>query len=63
MMFKDVLLRTRRALLLYKVYGSSTLLVLNGTYLNSVNALLVLSRRYPLHKMFMYNVHWFYVYE
>ena len=32
--FSDVLLRTRRVLLLYKVHGNSTLLVLNGTSLN-----------------------------
>ena len=38
-----VSLGTRRALALYKVYGSSALLVLNGTSLNSDNALLVLS--------------------
>ena len=30
MTYKDVLLRTRRALSLYKVYGDSALLVLNG---------------------------------
>ena len=42
-MFKDVLLRTRRALSLYKVYGDSALLVLNGTSLNSANALLAFS--------------------
>ena len=30
--------RTRRALLLYRVYGDSTLLVLNWTSLNSVNS-------------------------
>ena len=41
-LFKDVPLRTRRGLLLYKVYGNSALLVLNGILLNSVNALLVL---------------------
>ena len=41
--FKDVPLRTRRALLLYKVYGDSTLLVPNGTSLNSNSTLLVLS--------------------
>ena len=34
--------KTRRALLLHKVYGNSTLLVLKGTSLNSVNALLIL---------------------
>ena len=32
--FKDVPLRTRRALLLYKVYGNSALLVLNGRYMH-----------------------------
>ena len=42
MMFKDAPLRTRRALSLYKVYGDSALLVLSGTSLNSVNALLAL---------------------
>ena len=30
-LFKDILFRTRRALSLYKVYGNSALLVLNGT--------------------------------
>ena len=45
MLFKDVPLRTRRGLLLYKVYGDSALLVLNGTSLNSISALLALSRR------------------
>ena len=48
MLFKDVLLRTRRALLLYNVFGDSALLVLNGTLMNSVSALLALSRRYVL---------------
>ena len=52
LLFNDVPLRTRRALLLYKVYGNSALLVLNGTSLNNVNALLVLSRCY----VFMYVV-------
>ena len=33
--FKDFPLRTRRVLSLYKVYDDSTLLVLNGTSLNS----------------------------
>ena len=42
-LFKDVPLRIRRALLLYKVYGDSTLLVLNGTYLNTDSALLALN--------------------
>ena len=40
MLFTDVPLRTRRALSLYKVYGNSALLVLNGTSLNSDNTLL-----------------------
>ena len=53
-LFNDVLMRSRRALSLYKVYDDSALLVLNGTSLNSVNALLVLSQRYqdiltPIH--------------
>ena len=43
-MLKDVSLRARRVLLLYEVYDNSTLLVLNGTSLNSDNALVVLSR-------------------
>ena len=43
MLFNDVLLRTRRALSLYKVYGESGLQVLNGTSLSSINALLVLN--------------------
>ena len=40
---KDVPLTTRRAQLLYKVYGDSTLLVLNRTSLNSDSALLALN--------------------
>ena len=43
MMFKD---ENQKALSLYKVYGNSALLVLNGTSLNSVNAFLALSQRY-----------------
>ena len=43
---KDVPLRTRRALLLYKVYGNSALLVLNGTSLNCNNALLARNWQY-----------------
>ena len=39
---QDVPLRTRRALSLYKVYGDSTLLVLNRTSLNIDSALLTL---------------------
>ena len=46
MMFKDVLLRTRKTLLLYKVYGDSAHLVLNETSLKFINTLLALSRRY-----------------
>ena len=41
--FNDVPLRTRRVLLLYRAYGDSTLLVLNGTSLNCNNALLALN--------------------
>ena len=37
MIFKDVLLRTRRALSLCKVYGDSALVGLNGTLLYSIN--------------------------
>ena len=48
MLFNDFPLRARRALLLYKVYGDSALLVLNGTLLNSNGALMVLSRRHVL---------------
>ena len=44
-LFTDVPLKTRRVLLLYKVYGDSALLVLSGTSLNSVYALQALSRR------------------
>ena len=40
---QDVLLRTRRALVLYRVYGNSTLLVLNRTSLSSDSALLALN--------------------
>ena len=40
---KDVPLKTRRALLLYKVNGDSALLVLNGTSFICNNALLALS--------------------
>ena len=39
----NILLRIRRALLMYKVYGNSAVLVLNGTFMNSNNALLVLN--------------------
>ena len=46
MQFKDVPLRARRALSLYKVHGDSALLVLNGISLNNINALLALSRRF-----------------
>ena len=44
MLFKDAPFRTRRVLLLYKVYGDSALLVLNWTSLSSINALLALSQ-------------------
>ena len=42
-LFKDVPLRTRRALSLYKVYGDGAPLVLNETSLNSDSSLLALS--------------------
>ena len=42
-LFNDVLLRTRRALFLYKADGDSGLLVLNGIPLSSYNALLILT--------------------
>ena len=48
MLFKDVPLRTRRALSLYKVYADSALLVLKGISLISVSTLLALSRRYDV---------------
>ena len=61
-LFKDVPLRTRRAIiLLYKVYDDSALLVFNETSLNSVNAFLALSqhlayytgwRRWPIKKRY-----------
>ena len=41
-LFNDVPFRTRRTLLLYKVYGDRALLVFNGMSLNIVNALLVI---------------------
>ena len=55
-MFKDVLLRTRRVMLLYKVCDNSALLVLNGTSLNSDNALLGLGLR--LHDCLCENERW-----
>ena len=45
-LFKDVLLRTRRALLPRTLYSDSTLLVLNRTSLNIDSALLALNWRY-----------------
>ena len=42
MLFKDVPLRTKRALSINKVYGVSALVVPNGGSVNSVNALLAL---------------------
>ena len=43
MIFNDVPLTTRRVLSLYKVYGDSALLVLNGASLNIINTLLALN--------------------
>ena len=56
MLFKDVSLRNRRVLLLYKVYVNSALLVLKGTSLNIDNALLALSHRYNL--WYIGNKYW-----
>ena len=42
MLVKDVPLRTRRVVSLYKVYGDIALLVLNRTLLNSFHTLLAL---------------------
>ena len=53
--FKDVPLKTRRALLPYTVYGDSALLVLNGTSLICNNALLALNWRYSFNYMYMYT--------
>ena len=50
-LFKDVLLKTRRVLSLYRVCGDNTLLVLNGTLLNVINALLALSQRYIVNSL------------
>ena len=44
--FKDIPLRTRRALSLYNVYDNSALLVLNGIPLNSDSNLLALNWQY-----------------
>ena len=49
MLLNDVPLRTRRALLPYSLYNDSALLVLNGTSLNSINALLALNWRYYMY--------------
>ena len=46
LLFKDDLLRTRRALSPYTLYSNSALLVLNGTSLNIDSALLALNWRY-----------------
>ena len=56
MLFEAVLLRTRRALSLYKVYDDNALLVLNPTSLKSTNALLVLSLQYDLFFYFILNM-------
>ena len=56
MLGKDVSLRTRRALLLYKVFGDSTLLDLNGTSLNSISALLDLNWRYYFLPLFVESI-------
>ena len=46
MLLNDVPLRAKRVLTLFIVYGVNSLLVLNGTFLNGIYALLVLSRCY-----------------
>ena len=51
-----VLLRIRRVLLLYKFYGDSALLVLNGTPFHSINALLVLSWQYLIFIIYMCHI-------
>ena len=57
MIFTNVLLGTRRALLLCKVYSDSALLVMiSRTSLNSSNALLALSQRYNEFSYFMYGL-------
>ena len=56
-------LTTRRAISMYKIYGDSALLVLNGTSFNSVNAPLALCRHYGIHQLttrraiYMYKVY------
>ena len=45
-LLNDALLRARRVLSLYKVYGDSALLLPNQTSLNNITALVVLSRHY-----------------
>ena len=55
---KDDPLRARRALSLYKVYGSSALLVLNGTSLNCSNALLALNWRFVKSLSHQIHIQW-----
>ena len=55
--FKDVPLRNKKALLLYKICGDSTLLVLNGTSLNCNNAHLALNWRNRLCTAFFESIH------
>ena len=58
--FKDVQrcsVENHKELSLYKVYGISALLVLNGTSLNSINALLVLSHLYVLYLEIFCHMH------
>ena len=65
MLFKDVSLRTRRALLLYKVYMAiAPFWCLKGTSLNSVNALLALSQCYVvLNRVMFFQTHQLNLYE
>ena len=55
-LLKDVRLRTRRALSLYKIYDNNALLVLNGTSPRSINALLALSRRIALKVHYVWSL-------
>ena len=47
-LFNNVPFRTRMVLSLYKVCGDSALLVLNRTWLNSINTLLLLNQQYKV---------------
>ena len=62
MLFNNLPLKIRRALLTWALYSASALLVLNWTSLNSGNALVALSWRYTLHNAFaLWSTFIFYV--